>query len=148
MLVAPSDPFLVFYKIDLNGQPIYKLSDFGIARPIPLPGQFGTIQGYTGFVAPEVLEGNAYNQQADIYSLGVLMNLYNPHPQSDTRWTNLQHGCLMRDPNFRPFSWQIREEAQKGFQEALNAKSQALPLGSGTYNFAPVDFGGPIQATS
>jgi len=48
-----------------------KLGDFDMALPVsrPLDGDFGT----PGFTAPEVLDGQPYDQRVDIYSFGSLL---------------------------------------------------------------------------
>ena len=54
---------------------LYKISDFGIARPTGLAATFGdAIVGTPGYVAPEQLGGNApLSAQSDIFSLAAIV---------------------------------------------------------------------------
>ena len=47
-----------------------KLADFGFAKQVQ--GVTGSILGAPLFVAPEILKGKAYNNQVDVWSLGVV----------------------------------------------------------------------------
>lgn len=56
--------------------PITKIADFGMARQIP----FGTsrLRGIVGspfYMAPEVVKGQPYGSQVDVWSLGVILHL-------------------------------------------------------------------------
>ena len=51
-----------------------KIADFGVARheaanPSDMTGETGTL----GYMAPEVLNGNAYNRKCDVYSYGICL---------------------------------------------------------------------------
>ncbi|KAL3618027.1 hypothetical protein CASFOL_038348 [Castilleja foliolosa] len=51
-----------------------KIADFGVARveasnPHDMTGETGTL----GYMAPEVLNGNAYNRKCDVYSFGICL---------------------------------------------------------------------------
>lgn len=51
-----------------------KITDFGVSRfeslnPTEMTGQTGTL----GYMAPEVLRGNAYNHKCDVYSFGICL---------------------------------------------------------------------------
>ncbi|MFS7910712.1 putative dual-specificity kinase TKL-Pl-4 family [Helianthus anomalus] len=51
-----------------------KIADFGVARveasnPNDMTGETGTL----GYMAPEVLNGNAYNRKCDVYSFGICL---------------------------------------------------------------------------
>ena len=51
-----------------------KLTDFGLARPIPLiNGNKIAIPPRLRYVAPELKAGKSYDARADIYSLGVIL---------------------------------------------------------------------------
>jgi len=52
-----------------NGQ--IKLADFGCAIPVSKMGQ--VVAGSLAYMSPEQLEGEALDQQADIYSLGAVL---------------------------------------------------------------------------
>ncbi|KAK6123378.1 hypothetical protein DH2020_042879 [Rehmannia glutinosa] len=51
-----------------------KIADFGVARveasnPSDMTGETGTL----GYMAPEVLNGSAYNRKCDVYSFGICL---------------------------------------------------------------------------
>lgn len=110
---------LVLYKLNPGtNEPIFKLGDFGIARPIPNSGQLATMNsGTPGYIAPEVWRGEPYNQQADMFSLGAVMNKFRTPAYS--KWRTLMRE-LARDEYLaqqpRPFAFEVRVRA-------LNAKN-------------------------
>lgn len=50
-----------------------KIADFGFAKKCLQPNSLKTQCGTPGYVAPEILEGLAYDTQADMWSLGVIV---------------------------------------------------------------------------
>ena len=50
-----------------------KIADFGFAKKVHKPNSLTTQCGTPGYVAPEILEGKAYDTQADMWSLGVIV---------------------------------------------------------------------------
>lgn len=50
-----------------------KIADFGFAKKCATPKSLKTQCGTPGYVAPEILEGIAYDSQADMWSLGVIV---------------------------------------------------------------------------
>merc|ERR1711933_658317 len=50
-----------------------KIADFGFAKKCLTPNSLTTQCGTPGYVAPEILEGVAYDTQADMWSLGVIV---------------------------------------------------------------------------
>lgn len=50
-----------------------KIADFGFAKKVKEPNSLTTQCGTPGYVAPEILEGKAYDTQADMWSLGVIV---------------------------------------------------------------------------
>jgi calcium/calmodulin-dependent protein kinase I len=50
-----------------------KIADFGFAKKVKAPNSLTTQCGTPGYVAPEILEGKAYDTQADMWSLGVIV---------------------------------------------------------------------------
>ena len=50
-----------------------KIADFGFAKKVKSPNSLTTQCGTPGYVAPEILEGKAYDTQADMWSLGVIV---------------------------------------------------------------------------
>lgn len=66
----------------------FKLGDFGIARKLEGAKDGLTIVGTDGFMAPEVIRGEAYDGRVDIYSLGMVIYYYlnnRKEPFCDTR---------------------------------------------------------------
>jgi calcium/calmodulin-dependent protein kinase I len=50
-----------------------KIADFGFAKKVKKPKSLTTQCGTPGYVAPEILEGKAYDTQADMWSLGIIV---------------------------------------------------------------------------
>jgi calcium/calmodulin-dependent protein kinase I len=50
-----------------------KIADFGFAKKVKKPNSLTTQCGTPGYVAPEILEGNPYDEAADMWSLGVIV---------------------------------------------------------------------------
>lgn len=50
-----------------------KIADFGFAKKVLSPNSLKTQCGTPGYVAPEILEGVAYDTQSDMWSLGVII---------------------------------------------------------------------------
>lgn len=57
----------------LNESGDAKLSDFGISREVGLEETMTADVGTVAWIAPEVLQGERYTENADIYSFGVLL---------------------------------------------------------------------------
>jgi len=50
-----------------------KIADFGFAKKVLTPNSLTTQCGTPGYVAPEILEGAAYDTKSDMWSLGVIV---------------------------------------------------------------------------
>lgn len=50
-----------------------KIADFGFAKKVFIPNSLTTQCGTPGYVAPEILEGLAYDTKADMWSVGVIL---------------------------------------------------------------------------
>lgn len=50
-----------------------KIADFGFAKKVLTPNSLTTQCGTPGYVAPEILEGIAYDTKSDMWSLGVII---------------------------------------------------------------------------
>ena len=77
-----------------------KIADFGIARAAEeaLLTQTGTVLGTIRYLAPEQAEGRRVGPEADVFSLGVVLQelLDDPDPAAAVE------RCLRRDPRERP----------------------------------------------
>jgi serine/threonine-protein kinase len=62
-------------NIMITRDSVAKLTDFGIARAVDVPGltRTGTALGTPAYMAPEQIQGHKVAQRADIYSLGVTL---------------------------------------------------------------------------
>src|SRR5262249_36551505 len=79
-----------------------KIADFGIARAAEETRvtQIGTVLGTLRYLAPEQAEGRDVGPEADVYSLGVVLEeLLDEKPRSVRR---LLERCRARDPRRRP----------------------------------------------
>jgi serine/threonine-protein kinase len=81
---------------------VVKIADFGIARAAEETRvtQIGTVLGTLRYLAPEQAEGRDVGPEADVYSLGVVLEeLLDEKPRSVRR---LLERCRDRDPRRRP----------------------------------------------
>jgi len=66
-----------------------KIADFGFAKRVYKPNSLTTQCGTPGYVAPEILEGTAYDERADMWSVGVILYIllggYPPFIESTQR---------------------------------------------------------------
>ena len=66
-----------------------KIADFGFAKKVHKPNSLTTQCGTPGYVAPEILEGTAYDERADMWSVGVILYIllggYPPFIESTQR---------------------------------------------------------------
>jgi calcium/calmodulin-dependent protein kinase I len=66
-----------------------KIADFGFAKKVYAPNSLTTQCGTPGYVAPEILEGTAYDERADMWSVGVILYIllggYPPFIESTQR---------------------------------------------------------------
>jgi hypothetical protein len=62
-------------NIMLTREGVAKLTDFGIARAVGVPGltRTGTALGTPAYMAPEQIQGHKVDQRSDVYSLGVTL---------------------------------------------------------------------------
>lgn len=82
-----------------------KIGDFGVARAVEetMLTQAGTVLGTLRYLAPEQAEGQVAGPEADVWSLGVVLDdlLEPPFPA-------LVERCKQRDPRDRPTAAEVR----------------------------------------
>lgn len=81
-----------------------KIADFGIARAVEetMVTQVGTVLGTLRYLSPEQAAGKPVGPEADIYSLGVVLDELLEHPPRD-----LIRRCTAADPDLRPQAWEV-----------------------------------------
>jgi len=65
-------PENLLLRSEVNDSEI-KIADFGFAKKVLTPNSLTTQCGTPGYVAPEILEGIAYDTKSDMWSLGVII---------------------------------------------------------------------------
>jgi serine/threonine protein kinase len=114
---------------------VVKIADFGIARAVEETRvtQIGTVLGTLRYLAPEQAEGRDVGSEADVYSLGVVLDeLLADKPRSVRR---LLERCRARDPHRRPTSADVASVLRAQTQSATAVtvvrhaqRRRALPL--------------------
>jgi len=97
---------------------VVKIADFGIARALEETRvtQIGTVLGTLRYLAPEQAEGRDVGAEADVYSLGVVLDeLLADKPRSIRR---LLERCRARDPRRRPTSADVASALRAQTQSA------------------------------
>ncbi|CAB9518958.1 MAP kinase-activated protein kinase 2 (Fragment) [Seminavis robusta] len=92
-----------------------KIADFGFAKKCTTPNSLKTQCGTPGYVAPEILEGQQYDTQADMWSLGVIVYIllggYPPFIEQNQR--DLFRKIRKGDYEFHDEYWgQVSEDAK------------------------------------
>lgn len=84
-----------------------KIADFGIARAVEETRvtQIGTVLGTLRYLAPEQAEGREVGPEADVYSLGVVLDELVASPSHADR--TLIERCLQPDPRDRPAAHEV-----------------------------------------
>ena len=65
----------ILVKKSNNGKIIYKLTDYGISKQLLYLSKLTTRAGSPKFMAPEVEKEDKYNQECDLWSLGVIIHV-------------------------------------------------------------------------
>ena len=97
---------------------VVKIADFGIARAAEETRvtQIGTVLGTLRYLAPEQAEGRDVGAEADVYSLGIVLDeLLTDKPRSLRR---LLERCRARDPRRRPTSAEVASALRAQTQTA------------------------------
>jgi serine/threonine-protein kinase len=108
---------------------VVKIADFGIARAAEETRvtQIGTVLGTLRYLAPEQAEGRDVGPEADVYSLGVVLDeLLDQKPRSVRR---LLERCRDRDPRRRPAAGDVAAllRAQTGSATAATIARRPRP---------------------
>src|SRR5581483_7423062 len=84
-----------------------KIADFGIARALEetMVTQAGTVLGTLRYLAPEQAAGQPVGLEADVYSLGVVLDELLERKSREVR--TLIERCLDRDPRLRPSAAEV-----------------------------------------
>jgi hypothetical protein len=84
-----------------------KIADFGIARALEETNvtQVGTVLGTLRYLSPEQAEGRVVGPEADVYSLGVVLDELLERPSADDR--ELMARCRAQDPGRRPTAAEV-----------------------------------------
>ncbi len=106
-----------------------KIADFGIARALEETNvtQVGTVLGTLRYLSPEQAEGRVVGPEADVYSLGVVLDELLERPSADER--ELIARCRAQDPALRPTAAEVA--ATLGDTTAV-APTRVLPRGART----------------
>jgi serine/threonine-protein kinase len=86
---------------------VVKIADFGIARAVEETRltQIGTVLGTLRYLAPEQAEGREVGPEADVYSLGVVLDELVASPSHTDR--ALIERCRQPDPRDRPTAREV-----------------------------------------
>ena len=86
---------------------VVKIADFGIARAVEETRvtQIGTVLGTLRYLAPEQAEGREVGPEADVYSLGIVLDELVAAPSHADR--ALIERCLQSDPRDRPTAREV-----------------------------------------
>jgi eukaryotic-like serine/threonine-protein kinase len=84
-----------------------KVADFGIARAVEETSltQVGTVLGTLRYLSPEQAAGRAAGPEADVYSLGVVLDELLERPNAEER--ALIDRCRAHDPGSRPSAAEV-----------------------------------------
>jgi serine/threonine-protein kinase len=102
-----------------------KIGDFGIARAVEetMVTQAGTVLGTLRYLSPEQAEGRVAGPEADVYSLGVVLEELLTSPTAAER--ELLERCRDPDPAKRPSAAAVAEGLQPTGVTLVNAPAAA-----------------------
>lgn len=94
-------PSNILISSDAQNNPSVKFTDFGFAEYDKGRGQLGW-KGTIPYLAPEIIRGEQYNHQIDLYSLGVMLYevLTGKLPFEESDVMGIAKGHLEKEPEF------------------------------------------------
>jgi serine/threonine-protein kinase len=103
-----------------------KIADFGIARAVEetMVTQVGTVLGTLRYLAPEQAQGQVVGTEADVYSLGVVLDELLDAPTAADR--TLVERCRALEPGDRPTAAEV-SAALGGATLLKNARPRSVP---------------------
>mmetsp|Transcript_49152 Transcript_49152/g.119111 ORF Transcript_49152/g.119111 Transcript_49152/m.119111 type:complete len:232 (-) Transcript_49152:2429-3124(-) len=135
-----------------------KIADFGFAKKVTKPKSLTTQCGTPGYVAPEILEGKAYDTQSDMWSLGVIVYIllggYPPFIEQNQR--ELFRKIRKGQYEFHEEYWgQVSDDAKALIKQLLTVdpdkrydSTKALGnkwIGADAKKLASLDLGGNLE---
>jgi serine/threonine-protein kinase len=115
-----------------------KIADFGIARAVAETSvtQVGTVLGTLRYLAPEQAEGRLAGPEADVYSLGVVLDELLVSPRRSDK--ALIRACLAPDPSDRPRAAEVAAALKGGVRPRQGSDPRLALLGGGVVLAAAV----------
>jgi len=121
-----------------SGDGAVKITDFGIARAAEetMVTQAGTVLGTLRYLAPEQAAGKPVGPEADVYSLGVVLDELLDRKPSDVR--ALIARCRDDDPRARPTAQEVASVLRG---DTLAAPTRVLPRRPRNVRWLPIVLG-------
>ncbi|RIB02936.1 kinase-like domain-containing protein [Gigaspora rosea] len=104
------------------------ITDFGLCRPVSQDSSSKGIFGVLPYIAPEVLCGEKYTMESDIYSFGIIMSEvftgYPPYHDMPHNFSLATQICLGRRPEIR---CKVPQSLLDLMNKCLDAEPQSRP---------------------
>ena len=66
----------ILVKYEDKGKTILKLTDYGLSKKLlSISKKFSSLAGTANFMAPEIMKSQKYNEECDLWSLGVIIHI-------------------------------------------------------------------------